>query len=104
MTETPYSDHWHLSKGVPVSIIFALLIQTIGIVIWATRLESRVSVLESDNTKQDIRIARLEDISGKISVMEERQINVLKRLDIQTKTMQDILEMVTANSKTLSPR
>lgn len=29
-------EHWHTSKSVPISIIFAILVQTIMLIIWAS--------------------------------------------------------------------
>lgn len=89
-------DHqtWHLDRRVPVGIIIAIIIQTIGILIWATKLDSRVGVLETADNKQEARIQKLEDIGSRIAVIEDRQINTITRLDIQTKTMQEILSIV----------
>jgi hypothetical protein len=89
-------DTWHISKSIPLSIILFLLVQTIGIVLWAGRLDYRVSSLESAQPLQDTRLSKLEDIYAKVAVIDERQSNVAKRLDIQTKTMQDILELIRA--------
>ena len=94
MTQPDYETHWHLDRRVPVGIIAAVLIQTIGMIIWATKLDSRVGVLETNDTTQSVRIQRLEDIASRVAVMEERQVNTIARLDIQTKTMQEILTLV----------
>ena len=94
MSDAPYQEHWHLSKSIPVSIIFFLALQTVGIIIWATRIDSRVDSLERANPVQDMRLSRLEEIYSKVAVMEDRQNNMLKRMDIQTITMQEILNLM----------
>ncbi len=94
MTQPDYETHWHLDRRVPVGILVAILAQTVGMVIWATKLDSRVGVLEGNDTTQSVRIQRLEDIASRVAVMEERQVNAIARLDIQTKTMQEILTLV----------
>ena len=83
-------EQWHLDRKVPIGIIIAIVLQTCAILIWATRLDSRVGVLETKDPYQDVRIARLEEMASKVAVMEERQLMTLQRLDIQTKTMQEI--------------
>jgi uncharacterized coiled-coil protein SlyX len=92
-------EQWHLSKSVPVSIIVFLLFQTLGLIVWAVRLDARVERLELSQPLQDQRLTRLEDIYAKVAVIEANQKNVITRLDIQTKTMQEILNLV-GNSKT----
>jgi len=85
---------WHLDKKVPISIIFAMVIQTAAILVWATKLDSRVVSLETNNAVQDVRIAKMEDFAPKIAVIEVKQTETLRRLDIQTITMQRILDIV----------
>lgn len=48
MTDGPgeYSRHWHLDKRVPIALIFAILLQTAGLLIWGATLSERVSNLE----------------------------------------------------------
>ena len=45
------STHWHLDKRVPLSIIIALVLQTIYFTIFITKLDSRVGVLEKDSVE-----------------------------------------------------
>ena len=91
------TEQWHLSKAVPVSIMVFLIAQTIGLIIWAVRLDARVERLELTQPLQDQRLTRLEDIYAKVAVIEDRQKNVMNRLDIQTRTMQEILNIVGNN-------
>ncbi len=85
---------WHLDKRIPFATIIALLIQTFIVIIWATRLDYRVDSLEKIDPAQNARITKLEEIASKVAVMEERQLTTIHRLDIQTKTMQEILTIV----------
>lgn len=80
MTESDYKERWHLSKAVPVSIIFFLAIQTVGVIIWATKLDGRVSTLENTSVIQRNRIDMLDSMHDKLILIEERQNNVLKTL------------------------
>jgi len=92
-------DVWHLDRKVPIGIILAIVVQTFGILIWATRLDSRVGYLETQNITQDQRLNALESIGSRVAVIEERQLMTIQRLDIQTKTMQEILNIVSKINK-----
>lgn len=81
MTDQQIQEQWHLSKSVPVTIVGFLLLQTLGIVVWATRLDSRVGSLEISQHEQNVRIADLEKFGERIAVINERQQLVLKTLD-----------------------
>lgn len=94
MTEQEYTENWHLSKAIPVSIILFLAMQTIGIVIWATRIDLRVASLEQSQVSQDVRADKVELVMNKIVIVEERQNAISKRLDIQTEKMDKMMELV----------
>ena len=91
--------NWHLDRRVPIGIIIALVLQTCAIQIWATKLDSRVGYLETKNVTQDQRLAGLENIGSRVAVIEERQLTTIQRLDIQTKTIQEILAIVSRINK-----
>lgn len=44
-------NHWHLDKRVPLSIIVALILQSIYFTIFLTKLDGRVGVLEKDSVE-----------------------------------------------------
>lgn len=59
----PDDQNWHLDKRVPIALIFTIVIQTAGLVWWASSLTERVNTLErrADATSpQGDRIMRLE--------------------------------------------
>ena len=87
-------DRWHLSKSVPVSIIIFLVMQTIGIVIWGTKLDSRVAALEGSQPLQDTRLERLEQIYPKIAVLDDRVTTIMRRMEVQTDKLNQILGVV----------
>ena len=62
-------DHWSLDKRIPISVMALVLIQSAGLIIWGSKLDSRVAALEqsiNDETSRRIltnlpdRITRLE--------------------------------------------
>ena len=102
MTNQEYEGQWHFSKAIPISVILYLTAMTFGGVFWIAKTDSRLSQLELADVDQKARLSKIEETRERILIVEERQLQVLKRLDIQTKTMQDILELVTQNAKSLA--
>jgi hypothetical protein len=92
-------EQWHLSKSVPISIILFLVAQTIGLVIWAVRLDYRVTSLEIAETRQDNRISMVDSLKDKIILIEERQNNVIRVLDANSKKLDTLLDQKTNNAR-----
>jgi hypothetical protein len=70
---------WHLDKSIPLGLIFAILVQTTGMVWWAASLTERVGSLENaamDNRTTAPRLAvvesKLSDIKDVLSRIETR--------------------------------
>lgn len=42
------SDKWTIDKRIPVSLLFAIFVQSVGAAVWATSLSSRVEALEKN--------------------------------------------------------
>jgi len=60
---TSEHEHWHLDRRVPLALILTIVIQTVGIVWWASSLTERVAILEKKQdaaAPQGDRITRLE--------------------------------------------
>ena len=55
----PDESQWHLDKKVPITIIVALLVQTMGAVWWAATEDARVASLIAENVAQERRIDTL---------------------------------------------
>lgn len=47
--QAPMPDGWHLDKKVPLGLIFALLVQTVGVVWFFAGLRSDIELLKQDN-------------------------------------------------------
>lgn len=63
---TPVDRRWHLDKRVPIALIFAMLIQTGGIVWWGATTSERVSVLKE----------RLDAISPQADRLTRVEVNI----------------------------
>ena len=90
---------WHLSRTVPITLIIALIAQTIALIIWAVRLEGRVDqteisgiesrkllndmeIRERDGGKLSERVVRVETILESV----QRTVNRIEAtMDIQSK-------------------
>jgi hypothetical protein len=57
-------NRWHLEKGIPAALIFALLVQTFAIGVWVSSTNSRLDVVErAIDQKADMsdRLVRVEE-------------------------------------------
>jgi hypothetical protein len=59
------SQGWFLSKQIPITVIVALLIQTAGVVWWASSIDSKLKVQESW-------IQRNRNVAAEMARLEER--------------------------------
>ena len=96
-------ERWHLSKAVPLSIIGVMTFQTIILIIWASKLDSRVGTLETnrmefhiqysiDQKVQNDRLVALEGLLPELAVIKDRQENVIKRLDVNASKLDKVLD------------
>ena len=71
-------EGWHLDKKVPLGIIFTVLVQTAVLIVWGSKLDSRVGTMVQGVASHTIAIETLKGTQNNISVglarMEERQI------------------------------
>lgn len=63
---TPVDRRWHLDKRVPIALIFAMCVQTAGIVWWGATTSERVSVLKE----------RLDAISPQADRLTRVEVNI----------------------------
>lgn len=78
-------DSWHLSKSVPVTLIFGLLVQGAAIV-WTVSM----MMADIDSNREDIR-----DVKGRISNLEEsvhQQAISMARIDENIKAIRQAVE------------
>ncbi len=79
------SDNWHLSKSVPITLIFGLLVQGAAIV-WT------VSMMMSDIENNREEIITLEKRIGRIEVSVQNQAISLARIDENIKAIRSSVE------------
>lgn len=88
-------QHWHLSKSIPVSLIAALIIQSLTIVWWAADIEHKV---EANNLKILSHVSNEVDhmpFDQKITVFVPR-VELEKDLDSIKKSQDEIKDDIKA--------
>ena len=79
------SNNWHLSKSVPITLIFALIVQAAAIV-WA------VSEMNSGIESNRDRILKVEVRTEKLEALVQDQAVLMARMDENIKAIRDIIE------------
>ena len=79
-------DHqWHLSKSVPITFIFAIIMQTIAL-IWF------VATLRNDVDSNQKEIVRLDTRTSSLELVVQTQAITLGRIDENIKSIRMILD------------
>jgi len=83
-------DSWHLSKSVPITLIFGLLVQGAAIV-WT------VSMMMSDIEDNSEEIIALEERMGRLETSVQSQAVSLARIDENIKAIRSSVEKMANN-------
>ena len=81
----PNDNQWHLSKGVPISFIMAIIAQTIALVWFVSTLRNDVDNNQNELIRHETRISAVEDIVQSQAIM-------LARIDENLKAIRDAIE------------
>ena len=84
------SESWHLSKTIPVTIIFSILVQTVVFVVFLTTLSGDVA----QNTKDIQTNTDNADLLGR--TVQSQEVT-LGRIDENIKAIKEFLENATSN-------
>lgn len=79
------NEQWHLSKSVPISFIFAIILQTITLVWFIANLNSTVDNNAREIVRNETRIQSLE-------TMVQSQAVAIARMDENIQAIRDIVE------------
>lgn len=88
MSEEP----WHLSKSVPITFIFAIILQTLALVWFISGLSGTVSYNSRELMRQESRIAALDSVV-------QNQAVTLGRLDENIKAILIAVEKIVDGKK-----
>ena len=78
-------DSWHLSKSVPVTLVLAIIAQTVALVWYISSLDSAVDTNSRDIIRNETRLESLETIV-------QSQAVTLGRMDENIKAIRDSVE------------
>lgn len=85
MSEESDLKSWHLSKSIPLSLIFAIACQTVALIWFVASLRYDVDSNTKDILKQDMRISSLEQIV-------QSQAVTMGRMDENIKAIRSAVE------------
>lgn len=86
------TESWHLSKSVPVTLIVAIVLQTISLVWYVSSLDSAVKNNARDLVRQETRINTLEKTV-------QMQAVSLGRIDENIKAIRNLVERMAEQDK-----
>lgn len=78
-------ESWHLSKSIPLTLIFAIICQTIALIWFVASLRGDVDSAQRELIKQDTRISNLEQVV-------QNQAVTMGRMDENIKAIRDAVE------------
>lgn len=78
-------DPWHLSKSVPVTLVFAIVCQTVALIWFIASLRNDVDINATDIIRLDARTSSLE-------LTVQNQAVTLARIDENIKGIREYLE------------
>ena len=80
-------DNWHLSKSVPITFLFGLIVQAIAIVYVVSMTIANVEKNREDLTRLEIRVSTIEDNIHALAVS-------MARMDENIKAIRSAVEMM----------
>lgn len=79
------NDPWHLSRSVPISLIFAIFCQTVALIWFVATLRNDVDSNRTELIRLDVRTTNLEQVV-------QSQAVTLARIDENIKGIREYLE------------
>ena len=81
------NNNWHLSKSIPLTLIFAIACQTVALIWFVASLRSDVDNNAKELLRQDTRITSLEEIV-------QNQAVTMGRIDENIKAIRTTIEAI----------
>ena len=66
----PEPEQWHVEKKIPLALIFAMLVQTVGLVAFTAQLSGRVNALEKDAEAKSWQAERIIRIDERLTSLQ----------------------------------
>jgi Tfp pilus assembly protein PilO len=84
MSENIENPRWRLDKRVPLAVLITILIQMVGVVVWATHLDARVDFIEEKTAGVSALSERLGRIEERIDGIKQDTQSVKHNLEVLT--------------------
>ncbi|MDF1768846.1 hypothetical protein [Maricaulis sp.] len=74
-------DNWTMQKQVTLGLIFAILLQTSGALIWSGRVGERLNQLEQISDRQSPLAERLAGLEAEMRLARESLVRIERRME-----------------------
>lgn len=79
------NESWHLSKSIPLTLIFAIACQTVALIWFVASMRSDIDIASKELIRQDTRITALEEVV-------QNQAVTMARMDENIKAIRSAVE------------
>lgn len=81
------AESWHLSKSIPLTLIFSIICQTVALIWFVATLSNDIDSASKELIRQDTRITALEDVVQNQAVTMARMDENVKAIRSAVETM-----------------
>ena len=81
------TESWHLSKSIPLTLIFSIICQTVALIWFVATLSNDIDSASKELIRQDTRITALEDVVQNQAVTMARMDENIKAIRSAVETM-----------------
>lgn len=85
-------EAWHLSKSIPLTLIFSIICQTIALIWFVASLRNDIDAAQKDIVRHDTRISALEDTV-------QAQAVTMGRIDENIKAIREAVDKMSSAQK-----
>jgi len=85
-------EAWHLSKSIPLTLIFSIVCQTVALIWFVASLRNDIDAAQKDIVRHDTRISALEDTV-------QAQAVTMGRIDENIKAIREAVDKMSSAQK-----
>lgn len=85
-------EAWHLSKSIPLTLIFSIICQTVALIWFVASLRNDIDAAQKDIVRHDTRISALEDTV-------QAQAVTMGRIDENIKAIREAVDKMSSAQK-----
>jgi hypothetical protein len=84
-------EHWHLRKEIPVALIFAIVVQTGGVLWWASAINQRVAQIE---LRVEAAALRSQNVDNLLASQATQIAVLVERIETQNRRIEETNELL----------